>query len=189
MKNFCRWLLSTILAAYCATLPSIAASPKFVKGGERLVIYYGTSELNRKATETAIQIISISVERVDLPTLVRPGERLAAESILEDLKRKVAEVALDEAKRDPKLFFELSSGKLTAKGSVNVGAVQVSLGEVNVYKIIKIFAAPIAACAAVEVLADRISCVRAALQTGRITTKAGDPSPRGMKVKREGIEE
>jgi hypothetical protein len=127
--------------------------------------------LNQEADRSARGIVSETMQSISPYDLVKL-EPFSQDTIQAFLKERASQLALKKAEKDPKWKFVAGTGKLTINASVNVAGGQIEFGETNLYVIIGIASAPIAACVVVEKLDERLQCVKKELQQkyGRIST-------------------
>jgi hypothetical protein len=92
------------------------------------------------ATRKASNIVHQATEHITADDLIKPGESFSPEAILDGLKERASNVALEHVKKDPKWSFEVLTGKLSTNASVAVVGGELKLGEANVYKIIGLLA-------------------------------------------------
>src|SRR5215470_170388 len=129
------------------------------------------------AEETAQHIIFETVPKVSGDDLVKL-EPFSQDKIAAAIKELVAsQIALKQAEKDLAWTFDAGTGKLTTKAAVDVAGGQIKFEETNVYKIIGLIAAPIAACVVVERFDERLQCVKKELKKHfppPIRVEAGD---------------
>jgi hypothetical protein len=176
-----RWvLLFSIAGIALISSPADSAWFKVRQGPGARVALQSQRHLGRVAEERAFYIVTVardqlSREQLFLDGLMEPGRSFSPEPILGALKQRASEIASEQVKADPSWSFEVLTGKLTTSASAKVGTGEVKLGEANIYKIIGLLAAPIAACATIKLMDERVECVRQAIRLVKDVKIGGKP--------------
>jgi hypothetical protein len=85
-----------------------------------------------KVTAEAANIIGEAINRIEAGGLSKEKEKLIAK-----LRKEVAGVAEEHATAEPGISFEYLTGKLTVPASTEVAGVEITGGEVNLYKALR----------------------------------------------------
>jgi hypothetical protein len=112
-------------------------------------LFEGDIEAEVKADVAMGQQISSYIQGAEpgvIDDLSKSGAKPQEDQINDVFKSRIAASLVEKARSDPNISFEALTGKLTIRGSRRLGGVEVTAGEVNIYKVTATLAGIAIAC-------------------------------------------